>query len=76
MPKKPDLYTVPRLYWTEDCRNAIRERQQEVAEKYSLEDPAEIAVFEVLDRYQGENGLNVYKVSYLARCILAELNQE
>ena len=36
----------------------------------------EVAVFEVLDRVQGDMGLSTYRVSYLARCLIHELRYD
>jgi len=70
----PVLFTVPAdLEEAQHDSQRTADRRELVTQKYRLTDPLEIAVFEVMDRFQGENGLSVFRVSYLARCVIAEL---
>jgi hypothetical protein len=76
-PRGPRLFAVPGTGDSDwQARGErVTARRELVAEKYRLADPLEILVFEVIDRAQGDMGLSEFRVSYLARCVIAELRE-
>ena len=76
MARRLNLFNLPVGYRDKAYEEYVTDHRDLVEEKYHITDPTEILVFEVLDRYQGDAGLSMYSVSYLARCVIAELNQE
>jgi hypothetical protein len=61
--------------YTPAGRAGVHERRTELRERYGLTD-LEARVFEVITRYEGENGLSRIQVNYLANCVLDAIEEK
>jgi hypothetical protein len=68
-------FSLMEISYTDEDRERIEERVRDFREHLHLDD-RQARVWEVISRYQGENGLSEHKVNYLTACVLKALEQE